>query len=90
MCRFSGTDLHAREKSIKMQSEINLVGHFLHSCFELTLIEISQGHVEGHLTIAVSLPTWAIHYVQFKSLGGEQLAVQAFYEGAQNAHVGQI
>ncbi len=29
-----------------------LSGHFLHSCLELTWIEISRGHVEAHLTIA--------------------------------------
>ncbi len=32
--------------------ETNLTGHFLHSCLELTWIEISRGHVEAHLTIA--------------------------------------
>ncbi len=33
-------------------TESNLSGHFRHSCFELTFVEISQGRVEGHLTIA--------------------------------------
>ncbi len=48
MCQFSRTVLHAREKCIKKQTEINLSGHFLHSRFELTCSEISQGRDEGN------------------------------------------
>ncbi len=40
------TVLHSR------QTEIKLSGHFLHLCFELTWVEISQHRVDGHLTNA--------------------------------------
>ncbi len=35
MDQFLGTVLHARQKIIRSQTEINLSGHFLHSSFEL-------------------------------------------------------
>ncbi len=40
MCQFSGTTLQARQKQTLKTKEINLSGHFLHSCFELTRVEI--------------------------------------------------
>ncbi len=36
MCQFSGTELQARQESIKKQTEISLSLHCLHSCIELT------------------------------------------------------
>ncbi len=52
MGQFSGTVLQARLKSIQKQAEIQLSGHFIHSCFKLTLLKINQGRVEGNLTYA--------------------------------------
>ncbi len=49
MRQFPGTELQARQKRIKKQAEIELSGHFLHSYFELTWIEISQARVQFHL-----------------------------------------
>ncbi len=38
---FAGTVLHVRQKSIKIQTELNSSGYFLHLSFELTWIKIS-------------------------------------------------
>ncbi len=57
--------------------------------FELTWIEISQGRIEVHLTIA-SLIQLGDLLSPVKSPEGDQPVVLTFYAGAQSAHVGQI
>ncbi len=50
--QLSGSELLRRQKCIQIQIEIQLSGHFLHSRFELTWIEVIDSRVEGDLTIS--------------------------------------
>ncbi len=81
------------KKNIKKQAEINLSGHFLHSYFELTCVEISRGPRRSSLDFCFIKCSPPLHlgdlYYPVKSLEDEQLTVLSFYAGEQNAHVGQ-
>ncbi len=46
MCQLPG------QKCIQIQVDIDLIGHFHHSRFELTYIEVIDGRVDCHLTIS--------------------------------------
>ncbi len=73
MCQFSDTALYVRQKSKRRKIEVNLEGRFLHSCFELTWIGISQGCVEGQLFYrCTSLLHLGDLLGPVKSLEGEQ------------------
>ncbi len=52
MCQLVGTVLHVMQVSLEKPTEINLYCHF-----ELATIEISQGRVEGYLTVASYMPS---------------------------------
>ncbi len=89
MCRFSGTELQARQNSIEKQTEINLGGHFL-NWLELKSVRAALNFT-WHLLhkYCPSLHLGDLTSLE-KSLEGKQLAILAFYAGAQNATAGQI
>ncbi len=61
--------------------------------FELGLIEIIQGRVKVHLTIASQMQPESPYerYISpVRYLENEQSVVLTFYIGVQNAHVGHI
>ncbi len=62
MCQLSGTEKLGREECIRIQVEKDLSGYFLHSNFELTLIEVIHGRSSlDYIRVnAVRLSTWAI------------------------------
>ncbi len=86
MCQFSGTVLQTRQKGVTKQAEINLSGHFLHSCFELTRTEIHKGRVEGYLTFASQIESVSPHgrfISPVKSLEGEQSTERKMHTGCK-------
>ncbi len=82
---FSGTVLHASQKSVYEQPEVNLNGHFIHfECFKLTVSKVTW-----HRLLKYSPPLHLGDLLSpVKSLEGEQSVVLAFYAGAQNVLVG--